>query len=260
MKSKRILERKQVFTIVLTLGLMSSTSFLYLIQIEYQQKRSNVKVMTWNIHKGINIDGEFNLERIIKTIKENQPDIVGLQELDEEIAKKIADKLDMDYFFGADLDDDEGNAILSKYTIKEAEKIYLSPDDERSLVKAKILVKSEKWNIFITHLSLRSRENNLKQVEDILTKVLKKYSENVLLLGDFNFGPNSEQYQKIINHNNPKLIDTYHNLNEDLGLTFRTNFLFRRIDYIFCSSNLKPTISEVVYSQASDHCAVMTTF
>ena len=260
MKSKRIQEKKQIITIFLILGLIFATVFIYSFQIEYQNRRNNIKIMTWNIHKGVGIDGEFDLNRIIKEIKENQIDIAGLQELEEDIAKEIADKLDMEYYFGADFDDNEGNAILSKHPIKEVENIYLAPDDERSLIKAEIVINSEKWDVFITHLSLRNRENNLEQVEHILSKVLKGYTQNVILLGDFNFEPESEQYKKIINHDNPKLIDTYHILNEDSGLTFRTTFLFRRIDYIFCSSDLKPILSEVIYSQASDHCAVLTTF
>jgi len=257
---ERLLRKRKNITIILIIVLASAITTLYLIQIEWQKKTENIKVMTWNIHKGVGIDNQYDIDRISSEIKNNNPDIIGLQEVEEDMVADIADELDMEYFFGSDFDDDEGNAILSKYPIEEVENLYLFPDDERSLIKAKIIINSEKWNIFITHLSLRNREDNLIQIDYILSKVLKGYTRRVVLIGDFNFGPDSEQYKKILNHENIQLMDTYHYLNEDSGLTFRTNFLFRRIDFIFCSSDLKPTISEVVYSFASDHCALVTTF
>ncbi len=260
MMFERFLRKRKNLTILIMITLASAITTLYLIQIEWQKKTENIKLMTWNIHNGEGIDDEYDLDRIINVINDNDPDIVGLQEVEEYMVVDIADELDMEYFFGSDFDDDEGNAILSKYPIEEVENLYLSPDDERSLIKAEIIINSEKWNIFITHLSLRSQEDNLIQINYILSKVLKGYTEHIVLIGDFNFGPDSEQYKKIVNHENIQLMDTYHYLNEDSGLTFRTNFLFRRIDFIFCSSDLKPTISEVVYSFASDHCALVTTF
>jgi len=260
MKLKRNFKKKPIYSSILIIVIITSITSLYLIQIESQKRTENIKIMTWNIHKGKGIDNEYNLDRIIRVINDNNPNIIGLQEVEEDLVVKIAEELNMEYFFGSDLDDEEGNAILSKYPIEEAENLYLSPDDERSLIKAEIIIKSEKWNVFITHLSLRNREDNLIQIDYILSNVLKGYTRRIVLMGDFNFGPDSEQYKKITNNEELKLRDTYSYLNEDSGLTFRTNFLFRRIDYIFGSSDLKPIISEVIYSQASDHCAVSTTF
>lgn len=39
--------------------------------------------------------------------------------------------------------------------------------------------------------------------------------------------------------------DTYSYLNDDSGFTFRSNDLFKRIDYIICSHDLNPKESEV---------------
>ena len=256
----RFLQNRKNLTILMIITLASAITTLYLIQIEWQKKPENIKVMTWNIHNGVGIDDQYDIDRISSVIKTQNPDIIGLQEVEEDMVVNIADKLDMEYFFGADFVDDEGNAILSKYPIEDVQNLYLSPDNERSLIRAEIIIDSEKWYIFIIHLSLRPTEYNLMQTEQILSKVLKGYSKRVILIGDFNFGPDSEQYEKIVNHETIRLIDTYRHLNEDSGLTFRTNYLFKRIDYIFCSSDLKPTISEVEHSFASDHCALLTTF
>ena len=75
-------------------------------------------------------------------------------------------------------------------------------------------------------------------------------------MGDLNFAPLSPPYAELI----IKLRDSYEYLNEDNGYTFRSNDRFKRIDYIFCSFDLEPIKSEVLCSDASDHCAVITTF
>ena len=257
---ERLLRKRKNITIILIIALASAITTLYLIQIEWQKKTENIKVMTWNIHTGVGIDDQYDIDRITKIIKSYKADIVALQEVNEQIVRYIAKRLDMEYFYGEEFDGEDGNAILSKYPIEEVEIIYLPPEDDRSIIKSEIIINAEKWNVFVTHLSLRDRENNLIQTEYILNKVINSNLKRVILMGDFNFGPDSEQYNKITKNEQLKLRDTYKYLNEDLGLTFRTNFLFRRIDFIFCSSDLKPTISEVVYSFASDHCALVTTF
>ncbi|MFX1340465.1 MAG: endonuclease/exonuclease/phosphatase family protein [Promethearchaeota archaeon] len=260
MRVKHLLQKRNNITILMIITLASAITTIYLIQIEWQQNTERIKVMTWNIHTGVGIDDKYDIGRITEEIKSNKADIVGLQEVNEKIARRIAKRLDMEYFYHDELDGEDGNAILSKYHIEDVEIIYLSPKDDRSIIKAEIIINTEKWNIFVTHLSLRNREDNLIQTEYILNKVIKANLKRVILVGDFNFGPDSEQYNKITTNEPLKLMDTYKHLNEDRGLTFRTNYLFRRIDFIFCSTDLEPQTSEVIYSFASDHCAVMTTF
>ena len=236
-------------------------SVLISLNIMVKKSEGDLKIMTWNIHGGTGTDDEKDIDRTIEEIKKINPDILGLQEIsDEKMIHKIADKLDMNFFFGNDFEDTEGNGLLSKYPIKEAENIYLNPGKRSSIIKAKILIDDEEWNILVTHLSLRPQEDNLIQVEDILMNVLKKNSERVILMGDFNFGPASEQYRKITTNEKIKLRDTYGVLNYEEGSTFRSNFLFRRIDFIFSSTDIEPRTSKVICSKASDHCAVITTF
>ncbi len=43
------------------------------------------RLVTWNIHKGIGgMDGEYNIGRIIRTLQQIRPDIVHLQEVDDD--------------------------------------------------------------------------------------------------------------------------------------------------------------------------------
>jgi endonuclease/exonuclease/phosphatase family metal-dependent hydrolase len=43
---------------------------------------SSVRILTWNIHKGIGSDRRYDLERIIGLVRRHKPDIVALQEVD----------------------------------------------------------------------------------------------------------------------------------------------------------------------------------
>ena len=257
-----MINRKSLETIIIILFLcLLWVSVLISLDLRLTKTEGDLKVMTWNIHGGTGTDEKKDIDRTIDEIKKINPDILGLQEIsDEEMINKIADRLDMEFFFGNDFEDTEGNGLLSKYPIEEAENIYLKPGKRSSIIKAKILIDDEEWTILVTHLSLRPQEDNLIQAEDITMNVLGKNSKRVILMGDFNFGPASEQYRKITTNEKVKLRDTYGYLNYEEGSTFRSNFLFRRIDFIFASVDIEPRTSKVICSEASDHCAVITTF
>ena len=41
-----------------------------------------IRVMTYNIHSGVNRDGNVRLQPVVQVIRELNPDIVALQEVD----------------------------------------------------------------------------------------------------------------------------------------------------------------------------------
>jgi endonuclease/exonuclease/phosphatase family metal-dependent hydrolase len=41
-----------------------------------------VRVLTWNIHKGLGLDGRRDLERIVARISRHEPDVIAVQEVD----------------------------------------------------------------------------------------------------------------------------------------------------------------------------------
>ena len=91
---------------------------------------SAIRVMTYNIHSCVNMDGEVCPERIAGVIDELSPDVVALQEVDAGIprthhqhqAKIIGEKLGMDYrFFPVVKNGDQkyGLAILSRLPFQD---------------------------------------------------------------------------------------------------------------------------------------------
>jgi endonuclease/exonuclease/phosphatase family metal-dependent hydrolase len=95
--------------------------------------------MTWNIHKGIGgMDGRYNLDRVIRTIRQCRPDVVHLQEVDDDAPRSahhrqvdvLADALEMPHRAyqpnvtlrrGA-----YGNAVISRFPLHRAHHLDLT--------------------------------------------------------------------------------------------------------------------------------------
>ena len=235
----------------------------------------NPKFMMWNIHTAIGDDDIYQINRLIQDIKENDPDILGLNEVDlgaiktsfVDLPSFIAHKLNMYYFFGFTFYKHYGDVILSKYPILKAEIIPLPlaiPSERpRSLIRAEIQINSSIWVIFVTHLSTNS-DDRLVQVPFIVNEIEKEISfERIIWMGDFNLEPDSTEYSLINSTSTLNFTDTYRLLNSDPGFTGDFDDAHnphKRIDYIMCSPDLIPKISEVFCSISSDHCAVITQF
>ena len=98
----------------------------------------SLRVMTYNIHHGQGMDGELDLERIAALIRENDPDLVALQEVDlltnrtarVDQAAELARLVRMHHAFARFMFYDGGEyglAVLSKSPIVESRIISLPP-------------------------------------------------------------------------------------------------------------------------------------
>lgn len=224
-----------------------------------------LKILTYNIQHGVGIDGELNLDRIVKVIKNSDADVVGLNEVDirmkrsrfQNQIKYIANKLGMNFAFGTSfrtLAGGYGNAILSKYPITNASNYILPTDkpsrniinkeENRSLLRTEIEVAPGKTFYFLTtHLSLNVniRENQLKKINSLTLKLDKPY----LLMGDFNSDLN---FQYDLNLNIKQVIE---------GIkTYPASNPQKEIDRYFSSTDIKVVDSYAIFSKASDHLPV----
>lgn len=274
---KSSFSNKNIITAFILIIILNAIALIYLSQDRTVRgpEDDNPRVMVWNIHNAIGVDDVFDLERISSDIKKNDPDIIGLNEVDlgalktsfVDIPSYISHKLGMYYFYGFTFYKHYGNLLLSKYPIKQAEIIKLplivGDAEPRSLIKATIEINSQDWTFYITHLSTK-REDRLAQVPFIVNKINEQEDFNkIIWLGDFNLEPASEAYNKINGTTSLNFTDTYDILNVDPGYTGHfdeTGVPQKRIDYIMCSPDLIPKNSEIFCSLASDHCAVITDF
>ncbi|WP_277679973.1 endonuclease/exonuclease/phosphatase family protein [Gracilibacillus dipsosauri] len=234
-------------------------------------KEVNLKVMSFNIHHGEGLDGELDIKRTAKVMKDTGAEIIGIQEVDrfygdrsdfQDQARKLAKLLGYHYVFGANLNLEPetsnknrqyGTAVLSKYPIIDSENIHLSSfgNEQRGLLRTKINVKGIHVHFYNTHLGLNVAER-LAQIAEI-NEVKSSFSGPSVLVGDLNAEPDSKELQLLLQEGN--LVDVF--ANGDESNTFPVINPTKRIDYILTSPSVYHLDSQVIYTEASDHLPIV---
>src|SRR5437763_1847986 len=130
-----------------------------------------IKILSWNIWAGKYLD------KVIETLKKENADIIGLQEVTEEkidnqkinIAYKIAKELKYEAIFFKAFSYEkngrffnQGNAILSKFPIKKSKVHFLSnlnlykktaQTEPRIAVEIEVNINNTNLYVFTTHLA-----------------------------------------------------------------------------------------------------------
>ncbi len=271
-------EKKKEYGILLLcvflINLMS-VSYIHQTQSYEDPTSSHPTVMMWNIHNGIGLDFKFDLDRIAEEIKEIDPDILGLNEVDKGLIKTglidtgsyLAKKLDMYYYYGPSYYKHYGISLLSKYPFEKTENIALprSPElnsEPRTLIRAEMSIDGELWSFYVNHLSTKE-EDRILQVPFIVDVIEARDDRRTVWMGDFNAQPDEEPYGLINTSGEMNFLDTHQKMKPTPSFTGSLNenaVPSKRIDYIFCSLDLVPSQVNVHCSKASDHCAVITKF
>lgn len=244
----------------------------------------NVNVASWNIW----IHGSRDYKGMAEVVRENKIDIIGIQEvgvyfdksLPENMAEKIAKELDFHFVSYPAFDKKPkrpwliGNAILSKFPITKSEFYQLNPSnieydgtaqtEPRILISSKIQLNDNKIiNFLTTHLQFslgfKTTDIRIAQVERILS-VIKKLGKPIVLTGDFNAIPESEEIRKIekflirIDGNEPTWTVYPWSL-----YGWHVEGLKYRIDNIFISKDLAYKNFKIIKSKVSDHLPIKAT-
>jgi endonuclease/exonuclease/phosphatase family metal-dependent hydrolase len=254
----------------------------------------SLKIMSYNI-QGMKpgTDPDTRLTYIIEKLKELDPDILGIQEINETLtdtstnqAKIIADSLSahfgIEYYCHYSFTHlswsnafREFVGIISKHPIIESGYKQLPPGlFIRKVVWSYIDSPLGMINFFSTHLSFTNVEARINQVEEIIPYVAETEPNNPgiasVLVGDFNDVPNSEPIVMLTGMSGGDyFIDTFLKIHPygNPGYTVDSDNLERRIDYIFYKNTGSLIIenSYVVMEEpylgnlyCSDHLGVMT--
>ncbi|MCD4731639.1 MAG: endonuclease/exonuclease/phosphatase family protein [Bacteroidales bacterium] len=258
--------------------------------------QDSLKIMTYNIQgmKPGTLPG-LRLGNIIEKLKELDPDIIGLQEINESLdgggldnqCKQIAEALS-DYFginysyymefthLSWDNQYREYIGIISKYPVEEEGFFQLVTGVfPRKVVWNYINTPLGKINFFNTHLSFNSQSVRIQQSQQIL-----EYMEDInnqytaagtILCGDFNDPPESTTITQITETgSDTTYFDSFREANPEItGYTVPSNAPNSRIDYIFYSniSSFHVDSSKLVMDApftgelyCSDHLGVLSVF
>lgn len=231
------------------------------------REAGQLRLLTYNIHHGVDDDGGFNLDGVIETIRRSGADVVALQEVDRvwsgrsayfDQARHLADSLGMDFAFGATLDREPslggfgeyGIMILSRFPIAES-LFHLLPADleQRGVLYSVIQTPYGRVPVACTHLGLSASERE-QQITDMLTWL--PVDDNLVLMGDFNTPSGSDELVPL----RERFFDLQGASGQgDVGTYFHEgNWV--RIDYIFAAPNWRPDYCVVLPDRSSDHLAV----
>lgn len=236
-------------------------------------KSRTLRIMTYNVHSCIGMDGKIFPERTARVIAQYAPDIVALQELDVGTSRTngvdqphvIARYLDMKAHFLPTIHMEKGrygNAILTRYPMRliRADKLpglsgkaHLEP---RGAIWVSIEVDGIEVQFITTHLGLRAKERR-RQAEALLGGNWLSHpdcSGPVILCGDFNALPFSSVCRRFRErlHDAQLQLRNYRPKN-----TLFTRYPLARIDHVFVDSGIKVAGIKVpntdITRVASDH-------
>jgi endonuclease/exonuclease/phosphatase family metal-dependent hydrolase len=270
-----------------------------LSRIDYTERepplsdKKELSMMTWNIAHGrglkfhqMNIRDKDelyrNLDGISETISRKNPDIVGFTEMDFSSSWSfkvdqldyIAEKCGYSYtarvvthvFHLGIYQVKFGDAIMSKYPIKNISSGYFRDGDDKKLIAtrkyalARIDTPQGELDIVHVHLSPFSGKKRLVQME----KLAEISNDNMVIMGDFNLTPLHHPME--YDHEAWNALTDTKNFNdfksewvsEDM-LTFRSYDPKKILDYIFVGKQFKVLDYKVIKVRWSDHYPVVAT-
>lgn len=175
-----------------------------------------LRVLTYNIHHGEGLDRKLDLDRIARTLRETDPDLVALQEVDRvasrsgkvDQAARLGELTGLHAAFGEAMPFDGGgygNAILSRWKLDHPTTIRLpsSPKEEpRCLLVATVSVPGasgpQTLRFGSTHLNHRSADERMKQVNHLLEQLpATPDAPPTVVAGDFNATPDSDVIRRM---------------------------------------------------------------
>ncbi|MFL5937118.1 MAG: endonuclease/exonuclease/phosphatase family protein [Gaiellaceae bacterium] len=219
-----------------------------------------MRLVTWNIWNG----GEGRIEAIERVLREQDADVVALQEANDRAGvERLASSLEMELVYG------EGNseyavAWLSRLPVVRSRNHRL-PVLEKTLLEVEVAGRP----LWATHLSAgRTLAHEPRRIAEAEAIVAQLVADGDVLVGDFNaIHPRDEVGAPVeeLEHVSRRpvellleagLLDSFRELHpDDPGWTYVAWQPWARLDYVL--SRELPRSCEVVESDASDHFALV---
>ena len=213
-----------------------------------------LRVMSYNVKNGYGLDGGKGIERCAKVVREIQPDVVAIQEVDSctrrnkfYVLGKMAEEAGGYHaYFGPTIPHTGGKYGIGVLTKKPALSVEFHrlpcPREPRGL----LVVEMDKYYMLCTHLSLSEpyRVESVAIIRDVISKLKDK---PVFIAGDMNARPTSKPIMAF------KEFATV--LSNDKQFTIPSNDPRACIDYILgVNGSFKVSKSMVIYDCLySDH-------
>ncbi|MFV1979657.1 MAG: endonuclease/exonuclease/phosphatase family protein [Rhodothermia bacterium] len=206
-------------------------------QAETRPGPDTLRILAYNIHAGVGMDKEIDLERLAALIRAVNPDLVALQEVDSvtsrtnsvDQAAELGRLTGLESVFGRFMPYQGGAygmALLSRWPIVESQNLRL-PDGAEPRTALTAIVRSPATGQILRFAGIhfyKTDEERMAQVEQ-LEAFLRADEVPTILAGDFNSTPDSE----VMNH----LAESWTVIEKgDEHLTFPSYAPDREIDFV----------------------------
>ncbi|NHA15408.1 endonuclease/exonuclease/phosphatase family protein [Thioalkalivibrio sp. XN279] len=232
-----------------------------------------LRVMTYNVHSCVGMDGKLDPERIARVIARARPDVVALQELDVgrqrtgsmDQAQLIAHHLEMEFHFHPAMHLEEeryGDAVLTHLPMRLVKAGALPGLDDKPRLEPRgalwvaVEAHGQEVQVINTHLGLLRRER-LAQVETLLGDQWlgdARCRPPVVFCGDLNAVPTSRVCRRLGEHfEDAQVVARAHRPRS----TYASRAPGLRIDHVYVTPGTEVRAVEVPDSElarvASDH-------
>lgn len=258
-----------IFIVIVIPSIIYQSSF----KIVSSGAPNRLRVMTYNIFQGFDIYGNSNAEKISNLINQNSPNIIGFQESDttrifnnnENIIEFISKHSSMDYYLGLPSQDDSiGAALSTTLRIKTIQSQVLpqiegSNSPQRPFIISTIDVGGIDLNFLNCYIDFSSDNQSSSQIQYVINTA-NTLQGPLILVGGFNYGPNTTQIQMILNAGYQSAYsDTHNGTNDITWISVSNRNITDKLDYIFYRNItiLKSWILQIDYS---DHFPIFAEF
>jgi endonuclease/exonuclease/phosphatase family metal-dependent hydrolase len=238
------------------------------LRARLQPDRSTLRVLSYNIHHGEGTDGRIDLLRIAKVIRNADPDLVALQEVDNlttralgvDQTSELKRLTGLNGSFGKAIDysgGEYGQAILSRFEVPN-KIVHALPSGDREQRIAMVVpfpLMGKEALFASTHLDHANEEYRHKQAI-ALNGLFPNGGVAAILAGDLNATDESKTVLEL------KRIWTFHSASKPL-LTFPASKPTKQIDYVVArnASGIRAAAGKVLEeSIASDHRPILMVF
>lgn len=236
------------------------------------EPHQSLRVMTYNVHSCIGLDGRASVDRVRRVISAAEVDVVALQEVDsrrrrsdlEEQARQLGEALGMGHYYFAvfeERSEQYGLAIISRYPMELVQAALLTPADHRRRREARgamwasVEAPGGTVQVLNTHFGLTRLERQEQAAALLGPDWLGRIDGDVpvMLCGDLNAGPSSQAYRMLAS----RLRDVQATTSRRRQATFPSPWPVRTIDHVFYSRQLEVQSVDRIRTHlavmASDH-------
>lgn len=224
---------------------------LSLPNIAYADHNSEIKIMTLNLHGGLDENGQNNLTRVLQFFEAEKPAIIALQELKREQLKifraagyHVVSGMNHNLFsYGF------GNAILTRYKIIYHRHHYLPSNlEQRGLDEVAVDVNGTAFILLNTHLGLGKAER--QQQFDEIQRIIAYLHGPVIICGDFNTSVSDSLFDEFKGN--------FDEIGQDIpiGGSFPARNPQKRLDQLWYDRNWQPIKAQTLPWRGSDHLPV----